>query len=149
MLTFFEDYVVGAVLEAGETKVDAQEVHAFALRYDPQPIHVDAAFAAASPYGGIIGSGWQTAAFTMRMIVDEVIDARYSLGSPGIGALAWRVPVRPGDVLRVRAHVKATRRSQSKPDRGFVTIDVETVNQNDEIVLRAQDWICIVRTRAS
>lgn len=147
MLSYFEDFVADTVVELGEARVDAEELHTFAERYDPQPIHIDAAFAAASPYGGIIASGWQTAGLTMRMVVDHLIDPRNSLGSPGIGALSWLVPVRPGDVLRLRVHVRNTRRSQSKRDRGFVTLNVETINQHGEVVLRAQDWVAIVRVR--
>ncbi len=145
--SFFEDYHVGDTAEFGGVVVDAAELHAFAQKYDPQPIHIDARAAAASPYGGIIASGWQTAVLTMRMLIDNLLDADASLGSPGIGRLSWLVPVRPGDVLRARAYVRATRRSQTKPDRGIVTIEVETLNARDEVVMRAEDWVAIVRLR--
>ena len=143
----FEDFTAGEVVEFGGVPVDAGELHEFAERYDPQPIHVDAEAAAASPYGGVIASGWQTASLTMRMVLDHFIDATHSLGSPGIGRLAWLLPVRPGDELRVRAHVRAARRSQSKPDRGLVTLEVETLNARGEVVMRAEDWIAILRLR--
>jgi acyl dehydratase len=38
-------------------------------------------------------------------------------------------------VLRLRATVLDTRRSQSKPDRGLVRTQVEVLNQDDAIVL--------------
>jgi acyl dehydratase len=145
--THFEDYVAGDVAEFGSVTVDAGELHAFAERYDPQPIHLDAQAAAASPYGGVIASGWQTAALTMRMVLDHVVDSTQSLGSPGIGRLTWLLPVRPGDVLHARAHIRAARRSQSKPDRGLVTLEVETLNALGDVVMRAEDWIAIVRLR--
>jgi len=144
---FFEDYVVGETIEVGGLSVDAAELRAFAEAYDPQPIHLDPAAAAASPYGGIIASGWQTAGLTMRMVL-EVVDSKQSLGSPGIGRLSWRLPVRAGDVLHVRIIVRTKRRSQSKPDRGLVTLDVDTLNQKNEVVMRAEEWIAIIRTRA-
>ncbi len=147
-LTHFEDFIVGDVREYGGVGVEPGELHAFAERYDPQPIHVNAQAAAASPYGGVIASGWQTAALTMRMVL-ELIDATHSLGSPGIGRLSWPAPVRPGDVLRVRVHVRAARASASKPDRGLVTLEVETLNARGDIVLRAEDWIAIMRRRNS
>jgi acyl dehydratase len=145
---YFEQFSAGDVVEFGDVPVDAGELHAFAERYDPQPIHIDAAAAATTPYGGIIASGWQTASLTMRMVLDHFIDATHSLGSPGIGKLSWLLPVRPGDVLRVRARVRSARRSRSKPDRGLVTLDVETLNARGEVVLRAEDWIVIMRARA-
>jgi acyl dehydratase len=143
----FEDFTAGEVVEFGSVTVDAAELRAFAERYDPQPIHLDPTAAAASPYGGIIASGWQTASLTMRMVLDHVLDATNSLGSPGIGRLSWLLPVRPGDVLHARAYVRAARRSQSKPDRGLVTLEVETLNARNEIVMRAEDWVAIIRAR--
>lgn len=145
--TYFEDFTVGDRAEFGGVTVDAEELHAFAERYDPQPIHLDARAAAASPFGGIIASGWQTGSLTMRMVIDHLIDATQSLGSPGIGRISWLLPVRPGDGLHVRASVRAARRSRSKPDRGLVTLEVETLNERDEVVMRVEDWIVILRCR--
>ncbi|MFJ4716776.1 hypothetical protein [Streptomyces sp. NPDC088785] len=54
---------------------------------------------------------------------------------PGIDALRWTRPVRPGDRLSIRATVRAARRSRSKPDRGLVHTDVEVLNQHDATVL--------------
>ncbi|GAC1406524.1 MAG: MaoC family dehydratase [Candidatus Velthaea sp.] len=144
---YFEDFVAGETIEFGGATGDAGELQTFAARYDPQPIHLDPHAAAASPYGGIIASGWQTAGLTMRMVLDHLVDARNSLGSPGIGRLSWLLPVRAGDALHLRVHVRAVRRSQSKPDRGLVTLEVETLNERGEVVMRAEDWIAIVRLR--
>lgn len=145
--THLEDFITGAVVEFGGVTVEADELRAFAERYDPQPIHLDAQAAAASPYGGVIASGWQTASLTMRMVLDHFMDSTHSLGSPGIGRLSWLLPVRAGDVLHVRARVRAARRSQSKPDRGLVTLEVETLNARGDVVMRAEDWVVIMRLR--
>jgi acyl dehydratase len=147
--TYFEDFTVGATAEFGSVLVSADEIIAFAQRYDPQPFHVDAAAATASPYGGLIASGWHTAAMTMRMLVDNFIDGATSLGSPGLGPIRWKLPVRPGDVLRVRARVTEARRSTSKPDRGAVTFEVDVRNQRDETVMTIEQWIGIIRARTT
>jgi acyl dehydratase len=132
---YFEDHIVGAVFEFGETYVSEEEIVAFARRYDPQPFHIDPIAAEASPYGGIIASGWHTASMMMRMLVDHVISGESSLGSPGIDALRWNVPVRDGDVLGVRLVVASKRESQTRPDRGIVVYDIEVHNQRGEIPL--------------
>ena len=132
---YFEDHIVGAVFEFGETHVREEEIVAFAQRYDPQPFHIDLRAAEASPYGGIIASGWHTASMMMRMLVDHVISGESSLGSPGIDTLRWNVPVRGGDVLRVRLVVASKRESQIRPDRGIVVYDIEVLNQRGEIPL--------------
>ena len=130
----YEDYAEGAVFEGGPISVDEAEVLAFARRYDPQPFHVDAEAAARSMYGGIIASGWHTAAMTMRVLVDKYLSSISSLGSPGVDELRWILPVRPGDTLRVRITVIEARRSRSKPDRGIVRTLIETRNQREEVV---------------
>jgi acyl dehydratase len=132
---YFEDFIAGTVAEFGPIAVDEVEVIAFARRFDPQPIHTDPAAAAAGPFGGLIASGWHTASLVMRVLVDQYLARRASLASPGIDELRWLQPVRPGDVLRVRATVVETRRSRSKPDRGLVRTKIEALNQNGQVVM--------------
>ncbi|HZO95377.1 MAG TPA: MaoC family dehydratase [Candidatus Baltobacteraceae bacterium] len=147
MARFLEDYTVGSSDEFGSITVTAEEIVAFAERYDPQPFHVDAEAAKNWPFGGLIASGWHTCAMMMRLMVDRCIDGTTSLGSPGLGPIAWKVPVRPGDVLRVRVRVVDAKRSRSKPDRGAVTFEADVLNQHDEIVMTVEHWVGIVRAR--
>jgi acyl dehydratase len=144
---YLEDYTVGSTAEIGSVTVSQDEVLEFAKRYDPQPFHTDPEAAKASPYGGLIASGWHTAAMMMRIVVDYFIDGETSLGSPGLGPIRWKLPVRPGDVLRVRARILESRRSASKPDRGSLTFEVEVLNGADEVVMVVEDWVGIIRTR--
>lgn len=131
---YFEDYSAGESIEYGEYLVTEDEIIDFARRYDPQPFHVDRDAAAASIYGGIIGSGWMTASIMMRLMADHIIPRNSGMGSPGIDELRWMVPVRPGDRLRMSTTVLETRRSQSKPDRGIVRMLNEAVNQDGKTV---------------
>jgi acyl dehydratase len=147
MPRYFEDYEAGSSAELGEIQVDADEIVSFAKRYDPQPFHTDPEVAKRWPYGGLIASGWHTSAMMMRVIVDHFIDGETSLGSPGLGPIRWKLPVRPGDVLRVRARVIDAKRSQSKPDRGTITFEVDVLNQNDEVVMTVENWMGIIRAR--
>jgi len=131
---YLEDYSEGEVTEFGRKEVTAEEIIAFAEKFDPQPFHLDAAAGAKTPYGGLIASGWHTAGMTMRMMVDHIV-SRHGLGSPGVDELRWLKPVRPGDVLTCRSTILSARRSQSKPDRGIVRQKIETLNQHGEVVL--------------
>jgi len=141
----FEDFVPGAVFEYGEISVSEAEIVEFARRFDPQYIHVDRAQAAQGPFGGLIASGWHTAAMMMRLIVDNFLPKRASLGSPGIDELRWLRPVRPGDMLRVRLSVLEATRSRSKPDRGVVRTLCEVLNQDREVVLSLRAMNIIAR----
>ncbi len=134
---YFEDYVLGATSECGSVSVDEAGIIAFAEEFDPQPFHVDPVAAAAGPFGGLIASGWHTAALVMRLLVDNYLSAASGLGSAGLDEIRWPYPVRPGDTLRVRATVVESRRSLSKPDRGIIKTLVEAVNQDGRTVMRA------------
>jgi acyl dehydratase len=124
---WFEDYHVGMVDEFGDATVSAEEIVAFASRYDPQPMHTTAK--------ELIASGWHTVGLMMRLFVENYLSKVASLPSPGIDELRWLRPVRPGDTLRVRATVTEARRSRSKPDRGIVRSFVEVLNQDGEVVM--------------
>jgi acyl dehydratase len=136
-LRYFEDYALGATNECGSVSVDQASIVAFAKEFDPQPFHADPEAAAAGPFGGLIASGWHTAALVMRLLVDNYLPAEASLGSPGLDEIRWPYPVRPNDTLRVRATVVESRRSLSKPDRGIIKTMVEAVNQDGRTVMRA------------
>ena len=134
MTTYFEDLPVGEPLEHGDYEITREEVLEFAERWDPQPFHVDEAAAEASIYGGLIASGWHVCAATMRLLVEGPLDGLAGLGSPGLDGLHWRAPVRPGDVLSVRATIVATRELASRPDRGLARLEIETLDADDEVV---------------
>jgi acyl dehydratase len=127
---YFEDYVHGLTVDCGTVDVDEASIIAFSREYDPMPFHVDSAS------GGLIASGWHTAALAMRQAVDHYLFPESCLSGAGIDELRWPGPVRAGDTLRVRASVLEARKSRSKPDRGIVRTLVEAVNQDDVLVLR-------------
>ena len=130
----FEDYPVGAVFDLGTFVLSEDEMLAFAARYDPQSMHVDRAWAAQGPFGGVIASGWHTVAGLMRLIVENFLPQN-GLVSPGIDELRWLLPVLPGETLRARATIAEARRSRSRPDRGLVKGFVEVLNQSGDPVL--------------
>jgi len=132
---YFEDYVPGAVYEFGSIDVSEAEIIEFALRFDPQDMHLDPDAAARGPFGGLIASGWHTAAMMMRLFCNHFLSKAASLASPGIDELRWLRPVRPGDVLRIRVSVLEATRSRSRRDRGMVRTLVEVLNQNSEVVM--------------
>ncbi len=133
---FLEDIVPGESFEFGQTVVTAPDIVAFAKQFDPQPFHLDEVAAKASPFGGLVASGWHTAAMTMRMMVDAMFKpGSGSIGSPGIDELRWLKPVRPGDTLRVKGKVLEATPSRSKPDRGTAKMHYEVFNQKDEKVM--------------
>ena len=143
---YFEDYPPGAVFEGGTVEVSEAEILEFARRYDPQTMHTDPAAAAHGFFGGLIASGWHTAALMMRLFPAHFLSPASSLASPGIDELRWLKPVRPGDVLSLRVTVTEARRSRSKPEQGVVRSFVEVLNQNGEVVMSLKP-ISLIRCR--
>ena len=131
----FEDYPPGAVFECDDISVTEAEIIEFARKYDPQDMHVDREAAARGRFGGLVASGWHTAAVTMRLVVDNFLPKAASLASPGLDELRWLKPVRPGDVLRIRVTVVEATPSRSRSDRGMVRSLVEALNQDGDVVM--------------
>jgi acyl dehydratase len=131
----WEDFTPGWTYESPARSLSKEEIVSFAREHDPQRYHTDEQAALASPFGGLIASGWHTATVAMRLMCDGYLNASSCIGSPGIDELRFNRPVRPGDALRYRATVLESRPSASKPDRGAVTWRWEVLNQADEVVL--------------
>ena len=132
--THFDDFSPGdRFVSKGVTFTEAAIID-FALRYDPQPFHIDVHAAAQSPYGGLIASGFHTLAQTFRMMLQEGVFADCSMGSPGMEELRWLVPVRPGDTLKARVAVTA-KRDTSDGKRGVLSLEVSLFNQREDKVL--------------
>jgi len=131
---YFDDLPVGFTHETASRTLSEDEIIDFARKYDPQPFHIDPAAAAASIYGGIIASGFQTLIVAFDLILASNVWTEASMGSPGLDELRWKLPVRPGDSIRVRMTVTGSEPSRSRPDRGRTKIFYEIFNQKDEIV---------------
>lgn len=145
---YFEDYVPGSVYEFGSVVVEERAILDFAGQFDPQAFHMNHDRAQESPFGGLIASGWHTAALTMRLLVDHYISRVAGMGSPGSGPIRWLRPVRPGDELSIRVTILKASRSRLRPDRGIIRSRVETLNQRREVVMTRMA-ISIFRCRAS
>ena len=132
---YFDDFNVGDAFETGEFELSAKESVAFAHLYDPQSFHLDEQAARDSVFGELVASGWQTAAITMRLIVESnVLRATGVVGS-GIDELRWLIPVKPGDSLRVRGEVIEKSARPGALRRGSMRVRIETLNQDGAVVM--------------
>jgi acyl dehydratase len=133
---YFDDYAIGETLLSDSYQVDEKEAITFASAYDPQIQHIDAQAAKQSAFGELVVSGWHTAAISMRLKLQTKL-GRVSGGLVGMGleSVRWLKPVKPGDSLKIRVTITDKRRSHSKPNKGIVKYDLETLNQRDEVVM--------------
>ena len=145
----WEDFVAGSVEEYGPRLVTREEIIAFAAEFDPQPMHLDEEAARHTMLGGLAASGWHSCAITMRMMCDWFVLDSASWGGPGVEEVRWLKPVRPGDNLTLRRTVGETRRSNSRPEIGFVKFHYELFNQARECVLTLTCTMMIGRRAAA
>ncbi|MEF8831098.1 MAG: MaoC family dehydratase [Halobacteriales archaeon] len=130
----FEDVTVGDRFESDDRyEVTREEILEFAEKYDPQPFHLDEDAAAESHFGGLIASGWHTAAMAMRLLVDGLLVEDGSAGAIGADDLRWYEPVRPGNVLRLEGEVED--KGPWSDAHGLVHSRVELFNDDDGLVM--------------
>ncbi len=132
---YLDDLKPGDKFASPSFTLSEQELIEFARKYDPQPFHSDAEAAASSHFGGLVASGFQTAALVWTLTLRTNVFKKCSIAGLGIDGLRWLKPVRAGDTLTCRFEVLETRISFSKPGQGIAVLRYDLFNQRDEIVL--------------
>jgi len=131
----WEDFKPGQVTEYGPRLVTRDEIIAFATEFDPQPMHLDEAAGRASLLKGLAASGWHSCCILIRMICDGFLLNSASMGANAIDEVKWLSPLRPGDSVTLRATVRETRASKSRPDMGLIHFHYEMMSQNGECIM--------------
>jgi acyl dehydratase len=143
---YFEDIALGERMPVGSHTFKADEIKAFAARFDPQPFHLDESAAERSHFGALCASGWHTAVVWMRLMVDsrrrQMEEAR-ARGEPvaatgpalGFRELKWLKPVFVDDTIDYTSEIIAARVSESRPGVGLVSILSTGINQHGEPVI--------------
>ncbi|MGD9542780.1 MAG: MaoC/PaaZ C-terminal domain-containing protein [Methylocystis sp.] len=145
---YLEDLHVGRRLHSKRVTISAEDIIRFARDNDPQYFHLDEAAAKDSMFGGLVASGWQTGALSIRLLIDSA-DPPFAGGIVGVEAhIGWKLPVRPGDSLRVEAELTRIVLPRRHADRGFVSMDIATYNQRDEVVLTQRVTVVVFRDPA-
>jgi acyl dehydratase len=132
-LLYLDDLSIGQRFVSASHQMDESQIKAFAAQFDPQPFHLDDEAAKGTLFGGLVASGWHTAAITMKLLVEGGAPMAGGVIGAG-GELTWPRPTRPGDMLHVESEIVDIAPSRSRPDRGIVTVRSETRNQRGEAV---------------
>ena len=131
---YLDDLAIGMKFRSGEHAMDEEQIISFARQFDPQVFHLDAEAAKDTFFQGLAASGWHTAAITMKLLVGRL---EFSQGIIGAGGqMDWPRPTRPNDVLHVVSTILDIQPSRSRADRGIVTVESLTMNQDGELCQR-------------
>lgn len=129
---YYEDLVVGEVLESQPRTVSLEELLEFARRYDPQYFHTDPDAATSSIFGEVIASGIHSAALWRRLDHEISGNVRWICGVAW-DEVRWPNPIRAGDALRARSELLAKRLSGTDAGRGITEYRYALLNQRGEI----------------
>jgi acyl dehydratase len=144
-MLYFEDLKVGDRFNTPEHAVTAEEIVEFGRRYDPQPFHTDADAAQATFFGGLVASGWHTAAVSMGLMVRGEMGLDGGVVGQSIEALRWPRPVKPGDRLRVVMEVAGLEPHPLRAGFGNLRLRCRTLNQDGKAVQEMTALLLIAR----
>ena len=126
---------IGDSASISKTITDA-DIQAFAeVSGDHNPLHLDEAYAAKTPFGRRIAHGMLSASLISAVLANEL---------PGVGSvylsqtLKFVKPVFLGDTVTARVTVIAIR-----DDKPIITLETVCVNQRDETVLKGEATVMV------
>lgn len=103
------------------------------MTHNPQPLHLDAEYAAATEFGRVVVNS----IFTFGLMIGVSV-AETTLGTLvanlGYDAVKFPKPVFVGDTLRTETTVIERRDSKSRPNAGLVVFEHRSFNQRGEEV---------------
>mgnify|MGYP003821219099 CR=1 FL=1 len=143
---WFEDLTEGKVVDAewSRTVTESDNVMFCGLTMNVQKLHLDAEFAAGTPYGKPLVNSIFTLGLMIGMSVHNLTDGT-TLGNLGMTETVFPNPVFAGDTIRTTTTILATRASKSRPDAGIVTFRHEAHNQRGQVVARCDRQALMMR----
>lgn len=147
-MRYYEDLKLGEKFNTAEYEMTATEIVTFAKQYDPQAFHTDAVAAKQTLFGGLVASGWHTAAVSMRLMVLGEMALDGGVIGQGIEALRWPRPVLPGDRLRVVTEIIDLQTAPLRADRGLLKLRCLTMNQVGKAVQEMTATLLVARRPA-
>ncbi|MEM9130887.1 MAG: MaoC family dehydratase [Actinomycetota bacterium] len=132
---YYEDFEVGHRIEhqPGRTVTETDNLLFTTLSMNPQPLHLDAEFAAEANFGRILVNSFFTFATVVGLSVGDTTLGT-TVGNLGFDETRFPNPVFIGDTIRSSTVVQAKRESSSRPEWGIVTFLHEGHNQRGELV---------------
>lgn len=131
---YLKDLNEGESLQCNTVSFTRDSIIDFAIKFDPQPFHTDEKLAKESIFGGLIASSLHTLSACTKVVVEAQNNIAI-LSGVGMDEAKMFNPVRPGDILTIKAWWTDIRKSQSKPDRGFASIMCEVFNQDGQPII--------------
>ena len=134
---YFEEFTVGQVFrhQPGRTVTEADNVLFTTMTMNPQPLHLDAAFASQTEFGQRLVNSLLTLGIAVGLSVGDTTLGT-TVANLGFDKIEFPKPVFHGDTLYVETEIMDKRESRSRPDAGVVYFEHRATNQREELVAR-------------
>jgi Acyl dehydratase len=132
---YYEEFEVGHVFEhaVGRTVTEMDNMLFSCLTLNPQPLHIDHAFAAQTEWGKPLVNSLFTLGLMIGISVSDTTLGT-TIANLGMTDVKFGKPVFHGDTIRVKTEVVSKRESRSRPDAGIVEFHHRAYNQHGELV---------------
>jgi acyl dehydratase len=135
---WFEELTPGVQVEHATTRTvtETDNILFTTMTMNPQPLHLDAEFAARTEFGRPLVNSLFTLGLVVGLAVPE-LTLGTTVANLGFTKVDFPAPVFAGDTVHVVTDVVDARRSKSRPDTGIVTFEHRGINQRGEVVCLA------------
>jgi acyl dehydratase len=132
---YYDEWRIGDRLEhqPHRTVTETDNLLISALTHNPQPLHIDAEYAATTEFGRIVVNGTFTFALMVGLTVGDTTLGTL-VANLGYDKVRMPKPVFVGDTLRAETEVLSLKDSQSRPNAGIVTFEHRLLNEHNELV---------------
>jgi len=132
---YFDDLTIGDhfLHQPRRTVTETDNLLLTTLTHNPQPLHLDADYAATSEFGQIVVNGLFTFALMVGLSVSDTTLGTL-VANLGYDEVKMPAPVFIGDTLQAETTVAGKRDSASRPTAGIAIFDHLMRNQRGEIV---------------
>lgn len=146
---YYDQWKVGDRIEheIRRTVTETDNLLFSVMTHNPQPLHLDADFAAKSEFGRVLVNGTFTFSLMVGLSVTDTTMGTL-IANLGYEKVIMPRPVHLGDTLRAATEVVEVRESKSRPEAGVVTFRHELINQHDAVVCQCLRAALIRRSPA-
>ena len=145
---YFEEFEVGDVYRhwPGRTINEADDTWFSLMTMHQNPLHIDEHYASGTQHGRRLVNGILVFAIAVGMSVTDV--SGRAIANLEYESVKHLGPVFHGDTIYASTRVLEKRASETKPDRGIVTVETTARNQRDEVVLTLRRRVLVPKLPA-
>ena len=142
---YLEEFNEGDVYKhwPGRTITESDDVLFCMLTMNHHPLHIDANYASQTQFGRNVVVGNLVMDIAFGMSVADV--SGKAIANLSIDQVQFHKPTFHGDTIYAETEVLSVRPSESRTDRGIVTVETRATNQRDEMVMSFKRSVLIPR----